>query len=257
MLLTSHVGHAEDIYTFGIVPQQSPVKTVRTWAPLIGYLTERTGARFHIKTAKDIPTFEEHVLAGSYDFAYMNPAHYVAFSKSTHYQALAKARDKKIQGILVVRKDSPIHSIQQLHGSELAFPAPGAFAATLLNRSELMAEGVLVKPSYVASHDSVYLNVAAGRYPAGGGVIRTLRNMPQKQRDQLRILHTTKPYTPHAIAAHPRVPSEIVQAVQSALAELHQSDGGSDILHGIKIKGFEAAEDADWDDVRALKLDQL
>ena len=40
------------------------------------------------------------------------------------YQAVARARDKRIRGIIVVPKDSPIESLAELDGKELAFPAP-------------------------------------------------------------------------------------------------------------------------------------
>ena len=69
----------------------------------------------------------------------------------------------------------------------------------------MAARGIRFEPSYVSSHDSVYLAVYRGLYLAGGGVMRTFLNAPPEVRDQLRILWTTEGYTPHAVAALPSV----------------------------------------------------
>jgi len=241
--------------TFGIVPQQAASKLARSWAPLLDYLSRQSGLKIHFATAKDIPTFERHLAAGDYDFAYMNPYHFTVFNRHPGYQAVARARDKKIKGIIVVRKDSPIQSIEELDHMTLAFPAPAAFAASMLPRSELLARGLDFQSRYVSSHDSVYLAVAKGIYPAGGGVIRTLKNIAPETRDQLRVLWTSPGFTPHAIAAHPDVSDAAMAAVQSALVGMERSDEGKALLKRLNIKGFEAAENKDWDDVRSLHID--
>ena len=209
------------------------------------------------KTAPNIPAFESRLAAGEYDFAYMNPYHYTVFNQTSGYLALARARDKRIKGILVVRKDSEIKQLADLEGSTLAFPAPAAFAASILSQSNLKSAGVKFQSKYVSSHDSVYRTVAKGLYPAGGGVVRTLNNVEAEIRDQLRVLWTSRGYTPHAIAVHPRVNKQDAQALQQALVNLEQKAEGAALLKGIKIKGFEIARDSDWDDVRGLELKEL
>jgi phosphonate transport system substrate-binding protein len=139
----------------------------------------------------------------------------------------------------------------------LAFPAPAAFAATILPRGELAANGNKVEPKYVSSHDSVYRAVAQGLYPAGGGVMRTFLSVDEDISDQLRVLWTTEGYTPHAIAVSPTLPHEVRSRLQSALIAMEQSEEGRSLLDKLKIKGFEAARNEDWDDVRALNIPLL
>lgn len=248
---------AEKGYVFSIVPQQSASKTVRIWGPVLRYVSNKTGHHLRLKIYKDIPTFEGSLHQGNSDFSYMNPYHYVVFHDTPGYEAFAKAKDKRIKGILVVKKDGPIQSVSQLEGAEIAFPSPAAFAASLLIRGWLDQQGVTFTPVYVRSHDSGYLNVSKGRFPASGGVIRTLKNMKTSVRDQLQILHTTPGYTPHAIAAHPRVPTEVVHAVQKAFLSMDQDETGRKLLKALKIKGWEEGRDNDWGDVRALDLKEL
>jgi phosphonate transport system substrate-binding protein len=248
---------AGEVLTFGIVPQQSASKLARLWGPILAHLSRDAGIELRFATAPDIPTFEKRLAAGEYDIAYMNPYHYTVFSEAPGYQALAKARDKKIRGILVVRKDSPIMTPEQLDGATLAFPAPAAFAASLLTRAHLKAVGVTFEPAYVASHDSVYRAVAKGLYPAGGGVMRTLNNLAPEIRSQLRVLWTTEAFTPHAIAVHPRVPLAERQEIGAALFRIADSPEGRTLVEALNLKGFEAAANQDWNDVRALDIREL
>ncbi len=258
LLLASHAVQTEEVtYSFGIVPQQSASKLARLWGPLLNRLSQDSGLKLRFATAPDIPTFEQRLAAGEYDIAYMNPYHYTVFHESPGYQALAKARDKRIKGIMVVRKDSTIDRLPDLREATLAFPAPAAFAASILTRAQLKALDVTFQPKYVSSHDSVYRTIAKGIYPAGGGVVRTLNNVTPEIRDQLRILWTSQGYTPHAIAVHPRVESKTTQRLQRALVQLDSQAEGATLLRGIKIKGFETARDGDWDDVRGLQLEEL
>ncbi len=240
--------------TFGIVPQQTASKLLQSWGPVLKWISRRSGHRIQFKTAPDIPTFEARTEAGEYDLAYMNPYHFTVFNRSAGYHAIARAKDKLIHGIIVVRKDSKISSLEDLEGEKVAFPAPAAFAATVLPRANLAALNIDITPSYVSSHDSVYRAVARGFFPAGGGVIRTLGTADPETRDRLRVLWKSPGYTPHAIAAHSRLPARQVRDIQRALVEMHQHSDGKALLERLKVSGFQMASDGDWDDVRALNI---
>ncbi len=248
--------------SFGVVPQQSATKLARLWSPIFSYLSEKTGHTIMFKTAKDIPTFEQRLAEGAYDMAYMNPYHYTMFSDAPGYSAFAKAKDTRIQGIVVVRKDSPYQTLDDLVRAGLAeqpvaFPSPGAFAASLLPRAHLSKMGISLKPAYVASHDSVYRGVARGFFIAGGGIVRTLNSTKPAIREQLRILWSTQPYTPHAIAVHPRIPVEIVERLQRAMVNMYNDPRGHPLLQAIHFQGIEPAQDLEWDDVRHLDIQLL
>lgn len=248
----------KSIFTFGVVPQQSASKIARLWTPILEYLGEKSGYRFEVATAKNIPEFEKRLAAGLYDFAYMNPYHFTVFHQQPGYQAVARQKGKRIHGIIVVAKDSPIQQLEDLRGKRIAFPSPAAFAASILTRGHLMKVGIDFTPVYVSSHDSVYLTVTRGIYVAGGGVKRTLNNMDQSIKNQLRILWTTAPYTPHAITAHARILVPMVQAIRQAIVAMVYDPEGARLLATIRFKqGLEAAQNSDWDDVKALNITLL
>ncbi|MGD9172277.1 MAG: phosphate/phosphite/phosphonate ABC transporter substrate-binding protein [Candidatus Thiodiazotropha sp.] len=241
--------------SFGVVPQQSASTLARIWNPLLDYLSQQTGRRIVFRTAPDIPTFEQRLASGEYDIAYMNPYHYTIFSREPGYRVFAKERNRQIKGILVVRKESKLQTLDQLADLTLAFPSPAAFAASLLPRAHLKQQDIPFSVKYVTSHDSVYRAVAKGLYPAGGGVIRTFNSVVPQVREQLRVLWTTPGYTAHAIAAHPRLVPQLVQTIAAALFSVDHSSKEGDLLTPLNMQGFEAAEDRQWDDVRELNID--
>ncbi len=243
--------------TFGIVPQQSAKKLAVLWTPIMKHISQETGYTVRFSTAKDIPTFEKRCAEGAYDIAYMNPYHYVVFGDQPGYRALAKQKDKKIKGIIVIAKDSNISELAQLTGKTLAFPAPAAFAASIIPRAELAKAGVEFTPKYVSSHDSVYLNVAKGFMVAGGGVMRTFNNTNPEVKSNLKILWNTQPYTPHAIATHDRISETVRKKLLNALLSMSDSESSRELLKGIHFKAFEKAQHNDWDDVRALNIQPM
>jgi hypothetical protein len=50
------------------------------------------------------------------------------------------------------------------------------------------------------------------------------------------------------------LPTEIIGSVRRAFVGLAASEQGRNALVPLKVTGFAAAENADWDDVRALKI---
>lgn len=257
MASVSSCANADQPLLFGVVPQQAPSELAKAWAPLIKVLEEKTGLTLLFKTAPDIPEFERRLQAGEFDLAYMNPYHYVTFHETAGYRAVAREKKKKLTGIVVVRKEDPIASVAELNGVDMAFPAPASFAATVLPLASFQQMNVTVTPHYVRSHDSVYRSVVAGIYPAGGGIMRTFNNVPDEIKDKLRILWTTKSFTPHAIAAHPRVSQAVADKLVTALAAMSEDAAGKAILEALDFGSFESADDKDWNDVRALNIGVL
>jgi phosphonate transport system substrate-binding protein len=242
---------------FGVVPQQSASRLAEDWGPLLAEISKRSGVALVFRTAPNIPGFEERLGKGDYDLAYMNPYHYVVFQKASGYRAFAREQDRKIKGILVVKKDSTYRKPADLAGKTVVFPAPAAFAASILPQAEFGRLKIAIDAKFVASHDSVYRAVASGLQEAGGGIQRTLEAAPAEVRDGLRVLSETPSYTPHAFAAHPRVTPEILARVLAAMASLSADEAGQRLLTPLAFKGIAAAQDKEWNDIRALDINLL
>jgi phosphonate transport system substrate-binding protein len=255
LLVFSRPLAADDkVYTFAVIPQQGLSELAEAWLPFVDWLSKASGVKLRFISAPDIPSFEQKLSQGAYDIAYMNPYHYVVFHDTSGYQALAKEKGRKLQGIIVVHKDSDLKDIHALNSATCVFPAPAAFAASMVPRAALRQQGINITPKFVASHDSVYLNVAKRKYVAGGGVNRTYSMLDESVRSQLRVLWTTTEYTPHAIATHPKLPAKAAVALQHAMTRIGTDVQGQQLLKRIGLIDIESAQDSDWNDIRALNI---
>lgn len=247
-------GLAAEQYTFGIVPQQSPLKLFKTWKPIADYLSEATGQDIVFKTEKSIAEFEQVLYSGGYDFAYLNPYHYVIANQKQAYQAVARA-DNLLRGILVTHKDNAdFASLINNPETSYLFPSPNAFAATLLIRFELLSKyGVNIDEQqhlqFVNSHDSVYSGVARGIGQLGGGIQRTFDNFSNvADKNKLKVIYTTDAYPSHPIAVKPGIDNALREKFVSALIRMPQT-----LRNALSIQAFIPTEDSEYDGIRKLE----
>jgi len=249
---------AGKVYTVGVIPQFEARKLYRIWKPIIDELGSKTGLKFKLMGSSSIFEFEKKILAGEFDFAYMNPFHPLITKKSEAYTPLVRDHSKNLQGILVVRQDSTLTNIKQLEGKEIAFPAPNALGASLMIRAELAnMHKINFTPSYVKTHDSVYLNVIYKKTAAGGGVQKTLDQQKLAIKNQLRILYRTQTSAPHPFGVHPRIDKHIAKKVQRAFLDMSNSKGGKRLLSQIPIKKIGIAKIEDYMPLLKMGLDKV
>ncbi len=236
----------------GVVPQQSPLKLIKTWTPIVDYLEAATGEKIELKIERSIPTFEKVLYSGGYDLAYMNPYHYTVAHKKQKYEAKVRA-DKKIVGILVASKKSGIKSVSDMKGKNFLFPAPYAFAATLLTKYELLNDhGIDVDGSkklrYVNSHDSVYKGVARGIGDVGGGIERTFNNLSDRSsKEKLVIIYRTQSYPSHPLALKPTLSPALKAKLTQALLKMPP-----ELLKALSIKRVIPTKDGEYDAIRDI-----
>ena len=218
-----------------IVPQLTVSQTYTYWAPLLEQLGKQSKQCFEIVVPATIPLFEKEVLSGKPDFAYMNPYHAVMAFKSHKYIPLIADGKNKLDGILVVRADSRITTLKDLNNSRIAFPAPNAFAASLLIRSALTQDSISFTPIYVKSHQNVYRSVIAGDMLAGGGVNNTFDRESDEIKSQLRVIYITPTFMPHPFSANPRVPLSEQNAVKNAFISMKSNPALLKLLDKVQI----------------------
>lgn len=237
------VGVADErpVWTVGVVPQFPARQIERVWSPLLAALSERIALDFRLRVAENIPAFEQSLAEGLFELAYVNPAQFQANRR--RYRPLLRDHDRRLQGILVTRADGPIEALEQLEGRRLVFPYH-AFAASRLLQRDLRRRGIHFTPAYVPDHTSVYLNVALGLYPAGGGVMATLERQPVTLRERLRILHRSPAVPPHPLVVRRDLDPERMRRVREALQALFADR--PDLFAGVPVRRLGPATEADY-----------
>jgi phosphonate transport system substrate-binding protein len=125
--------------------------------------------------------------------------------------------------------------LDELKGKNVTFPAPNAFAASLLIRAELAKKKIDINPVFVKTHSNVYRSIIGKDAMAGGGVNNTLDNEAHEVRQQLRVLFETPAYTPHPIVTLPSVHNAVRDRFLKAMIKLEQDDEGRKLLDGINL----------------------
>jgi len=218
-----------------VVPQLPPSVLYARWSPLLAQVGRKTGQCFELHIAASIPEFERALLKGTPDLAFINPYHAVMVRRRQGYIPLLMDSQERLSGILTVAADSPIQDVAALDGQTVVFPAPNAFAASLLIRAHLARRGIRIEPQYVQTHASVYRAVALGEVIAGGGVNNTLQREEPALRNRLRVLYETPSYAPHPLVAHPRIPAALRESVLSAFINIASTDNGRQLLNQVQL----------------------
>ena len=246
-------GEGRPVCTLGVVPQFDQRRLFEVWQPIADALSTKLPCTVQIVPSSSIADFETAFSEGRYDFAYMNPYHLVMAHKAQGYVPLVRDGSKMLRGILVAAADSPIDTVAQLEGKEVAFPSPNALGASLLMRAELAAAGVSVTPVYVKTHSSVYLHAAKGLAAAGGGVAATLAEQPDAIRSHLKVIYQTQAVPPHPLAVHPRVDAALQAQVQRVWLLLAAAQ--PELFEGIPMKRPVATTYEDYMPLAALGLE--
>lgn len=240
-----------------IVPQLTATQTYTYWAPLLEQVGQQTKQCFDLIVPISIPQFESDLNDGLPDFAFMNPYHAVMKWREHKYIPLV-ASSEPIYGVLSVSRDSKIQTIHGLNGTKIAFPAPNAFAASLLIRATLTLEGVPFTPVYLKTHSNVYRSVIRGDVVAGGGIQSTLRSEPAELRAELRVLMETKRYTAHPFSAHARLPLELQHQIQHTFLALGQTDEGRQLLKNVQLTDPKVVNfETNYQPLEALHLEKF
>lgn len=248
----------EKVYTFNIVPQFNTWRMHAIWQPILSELKQRTGLKFLLRGSISIPEFEKDFNKGTFDFVYMNPYHILIANKQQGYLPLIRDVGRDLYGVVVVRKDSQIKSIEDLQGKVVVFPAPNALGASLMIRAVLRNRyKITIHPRYVKTHGSVYLNVVLGEADAGGGVQKTLMQQDPEIRDVLRVLYETERVASHPISVHPRVPERVKELVKNAFFSMSLTQHGQKLLSNIPINEVGLAEMKDYMPISRLGLGAL
>ncbi len=223
-------------YTLAVVPQMRVSEIYEKWTPFVKKLSQELGVAIELKPYNTIQQFEAGLLKGEMDFAFMNPYEEVLAKDAQGYIPLIKDTTNLV-GILVAHKGGGVHSVKDLNGKEIAFPAPNAFAASLYVRALLTEkEKIRFTPRYVKTHSNVYKTVVVDKaVAAGGGVVKTLMKEPPEIRSQLTTIYETPSTASHPLSAHPRVPDALRKKMIQTILNLANDKTNKELFSNILV----------------------
>ncbi len=237
-------------YILGVHPLHNPKRLFEVYQPLVDHINNNI-PNIHLKleASRNYASYNKKLFSGHFDFSLPNP--YQTVKSLEHgYKIFGKmGDDENFRGIILVRKDSDIKTVQDLKGKVVSYPAPTALAATMMPQYYLHLNGINIQKDltnqYVGSQESSIMNVylkksdAASTWPPPWKAF--IKQRPEIAKE-VEIKWTT-PYLPNnGLVAKNGTSKELIQDISSILFNLHNTKIGQNILKSMELSRFEKAD---------------
>lgn len=230
----------------GVLAYRGNAAAMAEWRSLAVYLGDSVeGWRFELVPVS-LSSVESEIEADRLDFLITNPGHYVALAARHDLSAIAtRERWAEISNshlsrfgtAIIVARDSPVASLNDLKGRKLAAVSPDAFGGFQVAWSQMQKQGVdafrdLASLRFMGfPHDEIVAAVARGEVDAGvirAGLLEILAGDGQIRLEDFRVLnaqdHRGFPYrvsgplfSEWPFAALPKVDKQLRETVLVAL----------------------------------------
>ncbi len=239
-------------YEFAPVAQHSLQLTAAYWNPILEHVSNQSGVRLRLRLARTSAETTAAVLAGEADFAFTNHL-FNPERASLGWKVFARRQAPRVSGQLIVPAESPVRTLAELAGKEVAFPGPEALVAYKVTYAQLLEKNVPVTPVFAGNLDGAFSLMLSGRAAAMGSNSQMVAEYASRENRKFRVLWSSPPFNDLALMASPRVPAAAIQAVEKAFTSMHKDPAGRPILgaaaklvHARDPLVFVDATDADY-----------
>ena len=239
----------------GSVAMDIPAVMFKRLSPLTEYLSAEIGVPVSLKLAPNMGVAINDVATEQVDIAYLTPVAYLKAHKKGDSRIIAKTVTKgkaSFQLMIVVKKDSPIKSIDDLKGKSFAFGDKRA----LLQRAAVVGSGIKMNDlgsyEFIGHYDNIANAVLHGDFDAG--ILKDTTAFKWESKG-LRILYSSPNLPPYNITVSKSVSKDMQKKLTRAFLNL---DGKNTkhlkIIKALdkKYDGFASTSDAEYDVIRKL-----
>lgn len=217
-------------YTFAVIPNAPPLTLHKRWTPFVERLSKDTGIEIKLKLYDSIEKFLDACRRGEPDFIYAAPNMYYQAHEKQGYRALLRS-SANFRGMVFVRSDSPVNSVQELSGKSVGFVGPSNLCSVIVRDQFLKGDNpVKVNKSFAGSTINVAKAVLMKKVDAGATLdINFEKDFPELK-PQLKIIYETPEVASHPIAVHPRISRKLQETVGKGILAFDKTESGKALL---------------------------
>jgi phosphonate transport system substrate-binding protein len=249
---TRSASSAETPLVFGVFPNLTAMQIIETYRPLAKVIEKQLGRRVLVYSARDFSSFVARTRAGEYDIVLTAPHLAWLAQQEAGYRPLLKYA-QPVRGLLVVRSDSPFHTMKALRGRTIATADPIAVVVLAL-QAEMAAKGLRRGIDYrttdSGTHTNAAMQVSLGRADAAMLGLHPYKLMPSELSRQLRVLAETPSLSSLMYLTHPRLHETEVREIRKALLGFAASPEGQAFM---QRGGYGRFADVDGKELRAFR----
>jgi phosphonate transport system substrate-binding protein len=251
-----------------VLPCTDIVNTFKKFHPLVTYLTEKTGLPIRLVVPENLTKFETSLNNGEIDLALQDPHTFLKLSDLFDKDSLLRTRNLEggttQAGVIIVRKDSGIHTITDLKGKTVMFGPKFSAGKWLAGRLLLEENGINIEKDLKAYFnggccEDIAFNVYLKAVDAGVVCDHFAGEHGDKQKElgidasQLMVIAKTKDVPMKVYAARKGIDKETIIKIKQALMNLdrHNPDDMK-ILSPTELGGFQAYFDGDFGLIRTM-----
>lgn len=223
---------AADTYNFSPVNQYGINLTAAYWNPIVSYVSEKSGVKLTLKLGRTSADTTSHVLAKEVDFAFTNHL-FSPDRQQLGWKVFGRRKTPPIHGQLIVPADSPVTSLSQLAGQDVAFPGPEALVSYKMPYAHLLSKGIDIKVVFGGNMDAALVQLFSGKVLAVGGNSQLIEGFARREKKAYRVLWTSDPVHDLALMVSPAVPAKDAKAVADAFIGMGKDPQGMAILRSV------------------------
>lgn len=227
--------------------------TKKQLTPLLKYLENKTNTKIELQTGYNYKDTIEKFCDGTFDIGLIGPSPYItAKQQKNNFFVLAQLQNTNndsFKSVIVSKKASPIHSLQDLKGKTFAFGSPQSTLSYYIPMNMLIESQMISKLkryNFLGRHDRVAQYVIMGKYDAGA----IKKSVAKKYSKYLQKVAASKSYPDFLIIANKSLDAKLLKKFESAFLELKDKT----ILQSIKKSavGFEKVDVNDYKEVETI-----
>lgn len=245
-----------DVLMFGFDVRASLKEDARQYLPFLAYLEKTTGYRFKIRFTPKDGRIVDDLGKGLVHFAAIGATSYIQAANKYGIKPLVHGLNKKgkaeYRSYLIVKKNSPIKTLDDLHGVRFAFGSRTSTQGHLIPRIIMQKHQLQLQDfkSYIftGSHQRCADAVISDKADVCG--MQDLMAERLAKQGDVRILFRSEYYPSSGIAASNKVPNHIINKVRQALLDFKPNGEHSEGLYNWDKtempNGFINSRDSDY-----------
>ena len=245
---------ARETLVFGVPPYKRATELKKNFSPLIKYLERQTGEEIQFRSAKSGGAMVNAFVKGAIDIAYLMPALYIRADQQSNgkvqiLKSILNQGKPFFKGVIAVKNDSPIQTLQDLHGKKFAFGFRESTLAFYIPAYMLMQEGLMdsMKFKHVGAPDNVAISIQKNFFDAGGIPPDLAAKYVGKS---LKILQQSEPIRNAVFVTGPDISPDLRKKFEDAFAQLEDMSLLQSIGQG--INGLTDSTPEDFDNLRTI-----
>jgi len=244
----------------------SPKETLTAYHDLLNYIGQKLGKKIELVQRETYAEINEMIPTRQLDIAFICTGPYATGHEKFGFEALVTpvVNGKPLyQAYLIVNKDSPFQSLEDLKGRTFAFTDPDSNTGAFIPQYWLSQMGEAYDSffsdiTYTHSHDNSILAVAKSL--VDGASVNSIiwdyyHALNPDYTSKTKIIKKSEFFGGPPLVASKFISDDLKSEIRKVLSEMHQNSEGKNILNTLRVDYFIPSEKSWYESIKQMYQD--